>query len=329
MADYLLNRDGDQAARATHEKKQNVIRDRVMAIYRGYQNGFYLYGPGGVGKSYTVLSYLEFLDAPYKLFNTRMTAKGLFLALAAAPDAIHVVEDVERMMKDPDAQGVLRSAMWAQPGHPRMVTWITAKTDKDAKDRFEFRGGIIITSNRPLADLPELRALATRIEVYHLDVTDAEISALMRDLASKGYHHLGKSIAPEECLQVTEYLLRECRSAACPLDLRLQQKAFRTYLQHAADHAVTHWHDLIAASVREANCHFKHEQNTSSPEDKKAQRRNVVRELLAAGLDAKEQERLYVQKTGASRADFYRRKREVESGEFDDHDAGRGRPPRA
>jgi hypothetical protein len=321
MGEKMLNPAGDKAALASLEKKLHLVRDHVVALYRGYKYGFYLYGAGGVGKSFTVLRHLELLDAPYKLFNSRMTAKGLFLALAAAPDAIHVLEDMERLTKDPDAQGVLRSAMWAQPGHARMVTWITAKTEKDNKDRFEFRGSLILISNRPLADLPELRALATRIEVYHLDITDPEISALMRDLASKGYHHQGKSIGPEECHQVTEYLLKECRTAGCPLDLRLQQKAFQTYLQYAADHAVTHWQDMITASVREANCHFRHEQNTASPEAKKAQRRNAVREVLATGADAKEQERLYMEKTGASRADFYRRKREVESGEFDEQDA--------
>jgi hypothetical protein len=126
---------------------------------------------------------------------------------------------------------------------------------------------------------------------------------------------------PEECLQVTEHLLKECRAVGCPLDLRLQQKAFQTYLQHAADHSVTHWEDMVAASVREATCHFRHEVNTSSPEAKKAKRRNVVRELIGRGVDAKEMEGLYAQQTKSSRADFYRRKHEVDSGEFDDADA--------
>jgi hypothetical protein len=324
MGDGLPNLAGDKAALASLEKKLDLVRDHVMAIHRGYKYGFYLYGAAGVGKSFTVLRHLESLKAAYNLFNSRMTAKGLFLALTAAPDAIHVLEDMERLTKDPDAQGVLRSAMWAQPGHPRLVTWTTAKKDKEDKDRFEFRGGLILISNRPLADLPELRALATRIEVYHLDVTDAEISALMRDLACTGYQHQGKGIGPEECHQVTEYLLKECRSAGCPLDLRLQQKAFQTYLQCAADHAVTHWHDLITASVREANSHFRHEPNTAPPDARQAQRRNAVRAIVASVSDAKEQERLYMQKTHASRADFYRRKGEVKSGEFDEHDAAEG-----
>ena len=310
--------DRDKEALGTLEKKLHLVRDHVTGVIKRYKTGYYLYGPGGMGKSYTVLRHLENLDASYQLCNSRMTAKGLFLTLQKAPDATHVMEDMERLTKDPDAQGVLRSALWAQPGHDRLVTWTTAT---DGPQRFVFRGGLILISNRPLADLPELRAMATRIEVHRLEVSDAELAALMRELAGKGYRLDGKvGIGPEECLQVTEYLLKECRAAGCPLDLRLQQKAFQSYLQFAADCSVSHWEDLVAASVREATCHFRHEPNTTSPEARKAQRRNVIREIVGKNADAKEQEQLYMQRTGASRADFFRRKREVESREFDDHD---------
>jgi hypothetical protein len=56
------------------------------------------------------------------------------------------------------------------------------------EERFVFRGGIIFTANTPMAQLPELRALATRITVMRLDVSEMEIEALMRDLARKGSH---------------------------------------------------------------------------------------------------------------------------------------------
>lgn len=306
----------DEEALGTLEQKLNLVRDHVAAVARGYKTGYYLYGTGGMGKSYNVLRHLEGLDVSYQLFNSRMTAKGLFLSLQRAPDAIHVMEDMERLTKDSDAQGVLRSALWAQPGHDRVVTWTTAT---EGVQRYVFRGGLILISNRPLADLPELRAMATRIEVHRLEVSDAELAALMRELAGKGYRLQGKvGIGPEECLQVTEYLLRECRSAGCPLDLRLQQKAFQSYLQFAADCSFSHWEDMVAASVREATCHFRHEPNTASPESRKAQRRNVIRELIRENLDARQQEERYMQRTRMSRADFFRRKREVESGEFDD-----------
>jgi hypothetical protein len=38
-------------------------------------------------------------------------------------------------------------------------------------------------------------------------------------------------LEPGPGVEVTEYLLGECRQAGCPLDLRLQQKSLLTYLQ--------------------------------------------------------------------------------------------------
>jgi hypothetical protein len=312
------NREDTAGARGSLEKKLQLVRDLVTAVAKGFKTGLFLYGSGGVGKSYTVLRQLEQLEASYQLFNGRMTGKGLFKVLQAAPDAIHVLEDMERITKDPDAQGVLRSAVWAQPGHDRLVTWTTAT---DGAQRFIFRGGLILISNRPLADLPELRALATRIEVHRLEVTEAELTALMRELATKGFGQRGKTLLrSDECLQVTEHLLRECRTAGCPLDLRLQQKSFQTYLQWQSDHCHCDWRDLIAASVREATYHFRHETNPLPLEARRKQRRNLLREILSQTEDVEGQMRLYEEQTGASRSDFYRRKSEVLSREFDDDD---------
>lgn len=320
MNDERLSTAGHKDALASLERKLQVIRDLVTGVAKGYKHGLFLYGGGGMGKSYTVLDQLRRLEVPYQLHNSRMTGKGLFLALKHAPDAIHVLEDMERVTKDADAQGVLRSAMWAQPGHERIVTWTTAK---DGMERFVFRGGLILISNRPLADLPELRAFATRIEVSHFEATDAELTARMHALASQGYRLLDKTvIAATECLEITDHLLSECRAAGCPLDLRLQQKSFQTYLQWESDLSALHWKDLVTASVREAAHHFRYESNPASQESKRKHKRNSVRELMSTFPDdVKEQERQYMKTLKASRADFYRRKREVDSGEFDEADA--------
>lgn len=315
----MSEKTAHEAALASLSRKLHLVGDLTTAVARGYKSGLYLYGDGGLGKSYTVLRHLEKLDVPFKLFNSRMTPKGLFLTLQGAPSAIHILEDMERVTKEPDAQGLLRAALWAPPGHDREVTWTTAT---EGKQRFTFEGGLILISNRPLADLPELRALATRIEVYRMEASDAELTALMRDIAARGYGEAGRVLlGPEDCIRVTEHLLKECRSSGCRLDLRLQQKAFQTYRQYEAQYTVTHWEDLVAASVREATCHFRHAPNTDTPESRKTKNRNIVREIVASTPNAKEQEDAYRDRAKGSRADFYRRKQEVESGEFDDHDA--------
>jgi hypothetical protein len=309
--------DGD--ALMELEKKLHVVRDYVTAVASGRQTGLYLYGAGGMGKSYTVLNHLEDRETPYRLFNSRMTALGLFRAIQKAPEAVHVLEDMERLTQDRDAQGVLRSALWAQPGKDRMVTWTTGQGEQSVN----FRGGIILIANRPLASLPELRALASRIIVHRLETSDTEIIAKMRELAARGYEIGGKTILEaRECEEVVEHLIRESRDAGCPLDMRLLDTTFSIYAQWEARQTVCHWHDLVAIRVREGARHFRHEIDHLSAEERQARDRNIVRELIALTEDTKEQERQYHERTGKSRADFYRKKAQVQSGEFDEQDRG-------
>jgi hypothetical protein len=306
----------DKAALATLSRKLSLLIDRVTAVATGHETGLYLWGSGGIGKSHTVLARLEELETSHKLFNSRMTAKGLYSALDRAPDAVHVLEDMERLTNDRDAQGVLRSALWAQPGRERIVTWTTAT---GGEERFAFRGGIIMIANRPLAALPELRALATRIASLRLEVTDSEAVAKMRELAIAGHRIDGKlALESRECGKVTEYLIRECRAVGCPLDLRLQVKGYLDYLLWEKDQTRCTWEDLITSRVREAANQFRGELTELSQEERRAQRRKVAKEVIRQTQDTAERERLYEERTGKSRADFYRRKREVESGEFEE-----------
>jgi hypothetical protein len=170
--------------------------------------------------------------------------------------------------------------------------------------------------------MPELRALATRIALMHLEVTDAELLALMRDLASRGYERDGKTvIAPEECGKVTERLISECAAAGCPLDLRLQINCYQDYLQWESDHTACSWEDLVSSRVHNAAHHFIHEPNTMPREDRHRLRRNIYRAIIQETDDPQERLRLYKERTGCERAEYFHRQREVRSGEFDDFDA--------
>ena len=309
----------DATALATLGQKLALVEDRVTAVALGNQTGLYLFGGGGIGKSHAVLKRLEAMGASYKLFNSRMTAKGLFAALERAPDAVHVLEDMERLTTDRDAQGVLRSALGAQPGRDRVVTWTTGTGGEQA---FTFRGGIILLANRPLATLPELRALATRIAVLHLEVSDAEATALMLNLAAGGYRLEDKLVleAPE-CALVTGFMIQECRAIGCPLDLRLQVNCYNDYLIWESDQTQCDWKDLVSSRVREAASHFRADLMPLSREERHAQRRRVVAEVVQQTNDPAEQLRLYQERTGKSRADFFRRKYELKTGEFPDAQA--------
>ena len=150
----------DHAALDRFEQRLQLIRDRTRGVAEGWATGFYLWGGGGISKTFTVKEELDRLKAHYVLTNSRLTGRGLFDLLSDYPDSVHVLEDMERMCLDPNAAGVLRSACWGQKGktpkqhQERLVTWRAFKT----KLQVVFTGGIILVQNCPLDDLPELRA---------------------------------------------------------------------------------------------------------------------------------------------------------------------------
>jgi len=304
----------DREALASLDGKLAVIEDHVVAVHQRFQYGLYLYGEGALGKSYTVTRKLKDLEADFRTFNSRMTPKGLFMALRAAPDAIHLLEDMERLTSDRDAQGVLRSALWAQPDETRRVTWTTA----EGTQHFEFRGGVIMLANRPLQNLAELKALASRVIVHKHEVTEAEMVAQVRRIASRGFARGGRTLAPEQCEEVADFLIAACRRANWPVDLRLFDTSCLSYLQWDAGHSKTHWRDLVSIRVRESVSGFKEEQAVQSREERLASDREIVRDILAQAEEPADQVRLWKDRTGKSQATFYNRKREIESREFDE-----------
>jgi hypothetical protein len=303
----------DREALNSLDNKLQLVRDRVRSVVGGYATGMYLYGSGGLGKSFSVSQELEALSAPVRMFNSRMTGKGLFNSLGAHPDAIHLLEDMERIVDDRDAQGVLRSALWSQPGKPRIITWTTAADPQ----RFEFRGGVIMVANVPLKALPELRALATRIAVHNMDVTDEELQAQMRRIARQGWSRGRHRLDANTCLGVCEYLIDQCLTAQCPMDLRLLDNSCLDYCQWDNEHSSLHWRDLVAHRVRQTVTQIREEISSLTREQKAQHYRDIVRDILAATPDAQEQVRLWQERTGKSQSRFYVYKSQVENREFD------------
>jgi hypothetical protein len=152
-----------------------------------------------------------------------MTGRGLHNQLEKYPDAVHVLEDLEQIMRDRGAQGVLRSALWCQRpaggkgSMERLVTWTTFKMEHF----FYFTGGIVMVSNRPLEDLPELNAVRTRIAVRHRQPSDPELRALMRSVSLKGFEHEGKRLHPAKCQEICEFIIEQSVALHKNLDMRL------------------------------------------------------------------------------------------------------------
>lgn len=170
---------------ASIESRYSMIRDRVRAVTFGLKNGattddsltngFWLYGKGGTGKTFTVKNLLRSQNLHCVLLNSDMTAAGLFDLLQEFANSIFVLDDMEQLLQDRKALGFLRSAL----GGDRKVT----KTTKQGKEEFIFRGGIIILSNEPPGDSKSIQALATRMNPTEFNPPKLELIAMIHKIA--------------------------------------------------------------------------------------------------------------------------------------------------
>ena len=186
------------------------------------------------------------------------------------------------------------------------------------RDDFWLAVSRFMLANRPLQNLAELKALASRVIVHKHEVTEAEMVAQVRRIASRGFARGGRTLAPEQCEEVADFLIAACRRANWPVDLRLFDTSCLSYLQWDAGHSKTHWRDLVSIRVRESVSGFKEEQAVQSREERLASDREIVRDILAQAEEPADQVRLWKDRTGKSQATFYNRKREIESREFDE-----------
>ena len=298
----------------TLDAKLQIVRDRVASVALGRTTGFYLYGPGGCSKSYTVTKELERLEVPYRLFNSRMTGRGLYNALEDSPEAVHLLEDMEQLFRDSGARGVLRSALWSQPQEEktgpieRLVTWSTYHMVHE----FIFTGGIIMTANRPFPDLPELEAIRTRIAYMQLVVSDNELKALMRSIASKGYRQGNDRMDPEECWMVCEYVIEQCMGLNRALDIRLLVNGCQDYLQWTECQSGCHWRDLIAARVKQRPIMLEEAQGHGHREEQKRRELEIAAVIAAATKDRAERRLRWTEATGKSEQTLYRRLQELQ-----------------
>ena len=303
----------DERHLAQLERKFQLVRDRTRAVARGLATGFFLHGGGGVGKSYTVLEELKRLKAHFVIFNSRMTGRGLYNALERYPDAVHVLEDMEQIMRDRGAQGVLRSALWGQRRDgdsgpmERPVTWSTHLMEHS----FIFTGGVIMTSNRPMYDLPELGAVKTHIAVMQLQASDPELRALMRHVSRRGFEHEGRAVPAEKCVEICEYIIDQSMALHRSLDMRVLVTSFRDYLLWEDAESGCHWLDLVASRLRERPTAFREEVLVGGRAARKEQELEFVREIRERTDDRQERLRLWAERTGKSEAALYRRLKEL------------------
>ena len=108
----LVLSTADRRFLAELEKKYQLVRDRTVGVASGRHTGFFCGGRGGIGKSTIIEDELRRREIPFILTNSHLTGRGLVDRLYDFPDHVHLIEDIEEAVRDPQAMGVLKSALW-------------------------------------------------------------------------------------------------------------------------------------------------------------------------------------------------------------------------
>jgi hypothetical protein len=295
-------------------RRQMIVRDYVRHVAGQYGTGLYLFGRPGTAKTHTVRAVLEeLIREPYTYQRGHLTPMGLFELIASHPDDVIVLDDLGAVLKSDVALQILLSAL----EHPtsRDRSRVVKYRRQGREERAVFRGGIVCISNRELHDDELLGAFKSRVHVLNYDPADAQLGALMLDIADRGWHggSGNTEIDPETARMVAHYLIGEMLRLACRFDLRLLvNKAFPDYQQWKDGEAESDWRDLITASIEEHLVAVRHpEESPVSREARKDEEHSILQEIIRDNPSRDDRVRAWIQRTGKSERAFYRRLAEI------------------
>jgi hypothetical protein len=295
-------------------RRQAIVRDYVRGVARQYATGLYLFGRPGTAKTHTVRAVLEQeIKEIYTYQRGHLTPMGLLELIAGHTDDVLVLDDLGAVLRSEVALQILLSALEHPTSRDRSRAVKYRRQGRE--EHTDFRGGIVCISNRELHDDELLGAFKSRVHTLNYDPTDAQLGALMLDIAERGWSaSSGNSeIGREEALTVAHYLIAEMLRLSCPFDLRLLvNKAFPDYQQWKDDETESHWRDLITASIEEHLVAVRHAvEPPVSREARKAEEQSIVQEIVRDHPSRDERVRAWIKRTGKSERAFYRRLAEM------------------
>jgi hypothetical protein len=289
--------------------RQAVVRDYVRGVARQYATGAYLFGRPGTAKTHTVRSVLEEeIREIYVYQRGHLTPVGLFELIADHPDEVIVLDDLVTIFRSDVALQILLSALEHPSPGDRTRTRVVKYRRKEEEVRVPFRGGIICISNRELHDDDLLGAFKSRVHTLNYDPSDAQLGALMLDLAERG----SLPVPPSEAGEVARFVIEGMLRQGCRFDMRLfVNKAIPDYVQWKDDETESDWRDLVTASIEEHLVAVRHAGEQPSRAERKEEEHAIIRQIEKEHPPGEARVRAWSERTGKSARAFYRRLAEL------------------
>ena len=189
-----------KASRFSINERFGFVGDMVTMLAKGDQASVVITGPGGLGKTFNVLSTLqkngmedltsleEFMEGTvistkksFVIIKGYSTPKGLYRALYENRNGVIVFDDCDSVLRDPVSLNLLKAALDSYDR--RVISWRADIRDDDLPTSFEFKGRVIFISNMSANQLDQ--AILTRSLVVDLTMTNTQKVERMRFLLSQ------------------------------------------------------------------------------------------------------------------------------------------------
>jgi hypothetical protein len=187
-------------SRFSINQRFGFVTDMVNMVAQGDQASVIICGPGGLGKSHTVMTALKergFQDITladdyevgarinskksYTVVKGYSTAKGLYRTLFENQDGVIVFDDCDSVLKDPVSVSLLKSALDSYSR--RIITWRADFKDEELPNSFLFKGRVVFISNMSSQQMDQ--AIITRSLCVDLSMTAEQKVQRMRHLLTR------------------------------------------------------------------------------------------------------------------------------------------------
>jgi hypothetical protein len=276
------------------EQRQQTLAHMVRMVARKVSHALFVFGAqGGLGKSRTILRTLDEESVTPVLINSHITPLALFGVLYQhRSEAVIFFDDVDSMFSSMPHLGLLRSALW---GNPRTVFYGSSQLPADLPPSFEFTSRCVFAANVIPSKNDAFKAVLSRCDIFELSATNDEIIDLMRSVSAKGFHGL----TPDDCNMVIDFIAEN--SDDRQLSMRLLGPSLRK-LQYARTEGLD-WRPLVKSQLQTLG----RKQQATKRLDTKSRDVRLLREALKRHPESvKDQQAFWCEKSGKSRASFYR-----------------------
>jgi hypothetical protein len=270
----------------------NKAEHYIDMVITGRLTSVILISEGGLGKSYLAVKKVkQLVPDRYQYFSGHITSLSLYKLLYRNNESIIILDDVEELLSDSTAIGILKSALWDVDGK-RTVTYATT-SDKadDVPDHFEFKGGIIILCNEiPREKNPAVKALASRTVLYRIRLTYEQKRQIMNMIIDDC-----QDFTKEDRTILKKELLKQTSICTDNFNLRTLQKliAFYKYNKEVFSSNKELFISLFSDIIETDDL------------------KSIVWELIQSKLEVKKQVEQFTKMSGHSRATFFRIKKDL------------------